>query len=542
MKKLITPLLFLLAVLANAQTPGVPAKPKLVVGIVVDQMRWDYLYRYAEKYGSGGFKRLLNEGYNCQNTYINYAPSFTACGHSCVYTGSVPALHGIAGNYWFNRELGRHMASVEDTSVKRVGEGKLSGKISPHNLLTTTIGDEMHQADNFQSKVIGIALKDRSAVLPAGHTGNAAYFMDGLKGNFISTTYYMQQLPAWVNAFNEKKLAAKYLADNWSTVLPAIQYTESTEDDAPFEQAYENEEKPVFIHKVNDLTQSGYDVISRTPYGNTITLDFAKAAITGENLGKGKFTDLLAVSLSSTDIIGHQFGPNSVEIEDCYIRLDKELALFFAYLDQQVGKGNYLLFLTADHGAAHAAGYSNRHKIPAGNVVTDSLLNKLNRELVSNFGEGTWVHSLENMQVCLNHNLLEEQEVDREDVFKVCRNFMLKQEYITNLVDLEEVAESSLQSDLKERYINGYYPKRSGDFQIVYNPAWVEDFEKGTTHGTPYTYDTHIPLVWMGWKVKHGETTVPAYMTDIAPTIAALLHIQEPNGTVGKVIQGIFGN
>ncbi|MCW5907363.1 MAG: alkaline phosphatase family protein [Chitinophagales bacterium] len=538
---LLSAILFYYILFAQTATPPLPSKPKLIVGVIVDQMRWDFLYRYSEKYTTGGFKRLLNEGYNCHNAYINYYPSYTACGHSCVYTGSVPAIHGIAGNAWFNRGLGREMTSVEDTTVMRTGNGKLSGKVSPRNILTTTIGDEIHIANNFQSKVIGIALKDRSSVLPAGHTGNAAYFLDGATGNFISSTYYMNELPAWATAFNEQKKAAKYLADNWSTILPIAEYWESTADDEHFERPFKGEEKPVFTHEVSKLANSSLDIIAATPFGNSLSFDFAKAAIENEKLGKGKFTDLLALSLSSPDLIGHQFGPNSVEVEDCYIRLDKEFADFLTYLDRQVGKGNYLLFLTADHGAAHAAGYSQRSNIPAGSFDIDTVTKQLNTHLAAKFGEGKWILSNENMQLYVNYDLLQQRKLSREEIFEPCKQFMMQYESVTNVIDLEKISAAPLEANLKMRYTNGYHPKRSGDFQIVYNPAWLEGFTKGTTHGSPYPYDTHIPLTWFGWKVKAGQTTNEVYMTDIAPTIAALLQIQEPNGNIGKVIQGIFG-
>jgi len=524
-------------------------KPKLVVGIVVDQMRWDFLYRYSDKYSANGFKRLLNGGYSCANTHINYIPSYTGPGHSCIYTGSVPAIHGIAGNNWYDRDRNTSLYCVEDSTESRTGDGVLKGNISPRNLLVTTITDELRLATNFKSKVIALALKDRSSVLPGGHTSNAAYFFDGKAGNFVTSTYYMKKLPDWVTTFNDKKLPAKYLSANWSTLLPIEKYVESTADDNLFERKFKGEDHPAFVHNISEIAKKSPEIIAATPFGNSLTLDFAKAAIEGEKLGSGKATDFLAISLSSTDYIGHQFGPNSVEVEDCYLRLDKDIASFLAYLDEKVGKDNYLVFLTADHGAAHVPGFLEQDdiRIPSGRFDADTTIKLLNAALKEKFdGEKPWISSGLNMQIYLDRDQLNKGEQDkkatRKEVFTFVKGFLMKFDGVANVVDLEDVSSSSLQGNLKTLVSNGYNPKRSGDFQIIYNPGWIED-EPGiaTTHGTAYPYDTHIPLIWYGWKVKHGEDHADVHMTDIAPTLAAMLHIQEPNGCVGKVINGVQG-
>ncbi|MBL0309268.1 MAG: alkaline phosphatase family protein [Bacteroidetes bacterium] len=511
-------------------------RPKLVVGLVVDQMRWDYLYRYAEKYGNDGFKRLLREGLSCENTHINYFPSYTAVGHTSIYTGSVPAIHGIVGNDWYDRPSKKRIYCVLDNSESIIGTGQIKGNVSPRNLLTTTITDELKLATNFKSKTIAIALKDRSSILPGGHTADAAYMLDGSSGNFVSSSYYMKSLPSWVKDFNAKKMAATYIQQNWSTVLPIARYWESTGDDELFERPYKGESKPVFTHNLKELVKSTPGIISATPFGNNLTLDFAKAAIEAELMGHGAATDFLAVSLSSTDYIGHQFGPNSIEAEDCYIRLDRELASFLKFLDDKVGEDNYLLFLTADHGAAHAADFAKSKKIPAGVLIPDSVKQEVNQALRAELGEGNWVEYFENMQVYLNHALIKEKGISREKIYTIIKDDLMKWQSVANVVDLDNLAASNLQPDLKSIVANGVNPKRCGDIQIIYQPAWLDDFPQGTTHGTVYPYDTHIPLLWYGWNVSQGKTFVPVNMTDIAPTLAALLHIQEPNGSIGKVI------
>ena len=307
----------------RAEERGSVPRPKLVVGVVVDQMRWDYLYRYYDMYGDGGFKRLLHGGFSCENTMLDYIPTVTAIGHTCIYTGSVPSIHGIAGNNFRVERLGKEMYCTDDSLVVGVGSQTAAGKMSPRNLWVTTVTDELRLATNFRSKTIGIALKDRAAILPAGHTANAAYWFDDKVGKWISSTYYMQQLPAWVDDFNKKDLAAQYLKQDWNTLYPMEAYVQSTADDTRYEKPFEKGGKPTFPIRTSELFKKmGYGVIRTTPYGNSFTLDMAKAAVENEQLGQGEQTDFLAVSLSSTDYIGHQFGVNAVETEDTYLRVD----------------------------------------------------------------------------------------------------------------------------------------------------------------------------------------------------------------------------
>ncbi len=542
MKNLITALILLFFISVSAQTAAPkPVKPKLVIGLVVDQMRYDFLYRYSDKYTTGGFKRLLQEGYSCENTHISYSPSYTACGHTCIYTGSVPAVHGITGNNWFDLKENKVVYCTEDTTEKTVGSASAAGKMSPRRMLTTTITDELRLATNFKSKVIGIAIKDRGSILPAGHTANAAYFYDPSCGNWITSSYYMNDLPVWVKQFNDSRFPEKYLKDNWATLQPIEKYGESTEDDEPYEGTFETETKPVFIHKVGTVVSPSYKILAATPFGNSFTLKFAESAIQNEHFGSNTVPDFLTVSLSSTDYIGHRFGPNSVEIEDCYLRLDKDLAEFFSYLDEHIGTGNYVVFLTADHGAAHVPDFSKQHKIPAGVFPIDTVMKQLESKLKQQYGDGEWILSIENMQLSLNNKLLAEKKVDRTEFKKTISSFFMQFEGVSKVLDLENLGNALEEPSLKSAIANGYYPKRSGELYILFEPAWFEGMAKGTTHGTVYPYDTHIPLVWMGWKVKHGEDHNDIHMADIAPTVAAMLHIQEPNGNVGKVIGGLFG-
>ena len=533
---------------AAAASTALP-RPKLVVGIVVDQMRWDYLYRYYDRYQSNGFKRLLNEGYSCENTQVDYIPTFTGPGHSCIYTGSVPAIHGIAGNDYIIQATGQPMYCAQDTSVQTVGSTSKAGQMSPRNLLTTTVTDELRLATNFRSKVIGIALKDRGGILPAGHTANAAYWFDDKTGNWISSTYYMTDLPQWAKDFNDQKLAETYLKLDWNTLYLIDTYLQSTPDNSKYEGAFKGADSPTLPVKTSALyKKSGLGLIRSTPYGSTLTIDMAVAAINGEQLGQHDVTDFLAMSLSSPDYIGHQFGINAVEIEDTYLRLDRDIANFLTFLDAKVGKGNYTVFLTADHGAAHNTAFLNDHNIPAGTWDEAATLKDINKDLLGKFKVDSLVLSLGNYQVNLNYHVLNYLHLDEDAVKKECIAYLQKLPYVAFAVDMTKAQTANIPEELRTRIINGYSAKNSGVIQIILNPAWFtghgsgDGGPTGTTHGTWNPYDNHIPLVFMGWGIQHGSTVREVHMTDIAPTVAALLHIQAPNGCIGVPIPEVIKN
>jgi predicted AlkP superfamily pyrophosphatase or phosphodiesterase len=521
-------------------------RPKLVVGIVVDQMRWDYLFRYYDRYQNNGFKRLLNEGFSCDNTQVDYIPTFTAPGHTCIYTGSVPAIHGIAGNDFIIQATGKSMYCTEDTSVKTVGSTSTAGQMSPRNLLTNTVTDELRLATNFRSKVIGIALKDRGGILPAGHTANAAYWFDDKTGNWITSTYYMTDLPKWVKDFNDQKLAETYLKSDWTPLYPIDTYLQSTPDNSKYEGKFKGTDAPTLPVKTSALYKGNLGLIRSTPYGNTISFDLAVAAVNGEQLGQHDVTDFLALSLSSTDYIGHQFGINAVEIEDTYLRLDRELATFFTYLDAKVGKGNYTVFLTADHGAAHNTAFLNDHGIPADVWDDGAVRDSLNKFLLSKYKVEKLVISLGNYQVNFNNATIKYAQLNEDAIKKDCVDFLMKQRGVAFAVDMKHTETASIPEELRTRIINGYSAEHSGAIQIILQPGWFtghgsgDSGPTGTTHGTWNPYDTHIPLVFMGWGIQHGHLNRETHMTDIAPTVAALLHIQAPNGSIGKPIAEVL--
>lgn len=526
---------------ASAQQSNAAAieRPKLVVGIVVDQMRWDYLYRYQKRYTDGGFKRLLGEGFSCENTMIPYVPSVTAIGHTCIYTGSVPSIHGIAGNNFVKD--GKKVYCTDDDSVKPVGTTSGAALMSPRNLWVSTIGDEMKIASNGRAKVVGVALKDRASILPAGHNPNGAFWFDDQTGCFITSSYYMDRLPKWVEAFNDKRLPEQYLSQKWNTLYPKNTYTESTTDENEYENGIREGVKATLPLNLPELYKKyGYGIIRNTPFGNSLTLDMAKAAIDGEQLGADDETDLLAVSCSSTDYIGHQVGTHAIETEDTYLRLDKAIADFLTYLDSKVGKGNYLVFLSADHGAMNNAAFLQDRRIPAGSWDASATAKKLNHVLAKEYPEaGDIVKTVMNYQVFFNRDVIKSKQLDFDNIKQTVVNVLKEDPSVLYACDMAKASTESIPEEVKSRIINGYNRERSGDVVIILKPNFYAHGMKGTDHGAWNSYDTHLPLVFMGWGIKHGATTKQTFMTDIAPTIAAMLHVQAPNGCVGKAI---FGN
>jgi predicted AlkP superfamily pyrophosphatase or phosphodiesterase len=547
MKKNLLILLILPAFLLTAQTkqalrPAESSKaPKLIVGIVIDQMRYDYLYRFMAKFGNDGFKRLMSQGHNCRNANYNYAPTYTGPGHASIYTGTPPGIHGIIGNNWYDRVKGKSVYCTDDKTVSTVGAPGNAGQMSPRNMIANTITDEVHQASNGYSKVIGVALKDRGAILPAGHTANAAYWYDA-SGSWITSTYYMKELPAWVDKFNKKELAQKYMSQNWNTVLPLDQYIESSEDNNKYESKFKGETAPVFPHHLPELmaANGNLDMIRSTPFGNSLTKDFAIEAINEESLGKGFATDFLTISFSSTDYVGHAYGPHSIELEDTYIRLDKDLAELLKFLDGYIGKDNVLLFLTADHAVLDVPQYLIDRKIPAGYFDYHLAIDSLKHTLRAKYGD-TLVLAYANQQIYLNQPVIDSKNIQQNKLEQEIADFLIRFPGVASCVTAHALKNTSFEDvDLRSFVQKGYQPKRSGDVMIILQPAWIESEKTtGTTHGSPYSYDTHVPLLWYGWGIHAGSSTEPVHTIDIAPTISMLLNIPFPDGCTGKPIPAV---
>ncbi len=524
---------------AQTQThePINPEKPKLVVGIVVDQMRYDYLTRFWDKYGKDGFKRLVGEGFNFKNHHFNYVPTYTAPGHASIFTGTTPENHGIISNSWYNKFEQQYVYCVSDESVQPLGTIASAGKMSPNRLVATTVADENRLFSQMRGKTIGIALKDRGAILPAGHTANAAYWFHGQEeGKWISSTYYMEELPKWVQDFNISGKALSYM-DTWDAVQDIDTYLASGSDENLFETGYKGKNTATFPYDLNSLGKENgnYDLLKETPNGNSLTTDFAIAAIKAEELGIDEFTDFLTVSFSSTDYVGHNFGVNSKEIEDAYIRLDMDLARLLANLDAQVGKGNYTLFLTADHGGGDVPTYLTSVKIPSG-YFDDVELEKRLKEFVSvKYKKEDLIESVSNYQVFFNYRALMEAEIDRTSFEKNIAHFILQYPKVNKAFTRNDLVSGSYTDGIAGLVQNGFNQKWSGDVVFVLDPAVISyTTTTGSTHGSGFSYDTHSPLIFFGKGIKHGTTAIRSEVVDIAPTISVLLGIAFPNSSTGS--------
>lgn len=522
-------------------------KPKLVVGIVVDQMRQEYLYRYYDKFGDAGFKRMINEGFMLKNAHYNYSPTVTGPGHASIYTGTTPAIHGIIGNDFYDKAAKKIINCVEDSAYLPVGNDQGNGDISPSRLLSSTVTDELKLFTQKKAKVIGISFKDRGAVLPAGHMADAAYWYDSKSGKFITSTFYMTKLPEWVTRFNAQNLADKYLSQEWKTLLPIDKYVESGPDDSPYEVRFSGKDRSTFPYSLSQLRDKNenYGLLSHTPFANDYLTQMANAAIVGEQLGKDNTSDFLCVSYSAPDAVGHDKGPNSVEIEDVYLRLDKNIEQLLQRLDTEVGKDNYTVFLTADHAVADVPQYLKDNKMPAGYFNSDLKAN-LDKFLSSYFPGKSFIENVSNNQIFLNQESFQKDpRASGMEMFLVTEligKYLMSLDGVANYYTEGMLRQANFdEGGIKGSVIRGFHSKRSGDIAFVFEPGWTKsDSPQGTTHGSPYSYDTHVPILFYGKGIKKGSSVSYHRITDIAPTISVLLRIKFPSGNTGLPIQEIL--
>ena len=535
MKKLLSfALLFIISNLSAQQ------RPKLVVGIVVDQMKVEYLYRFQSDFSENGFKRLMNDGFAFYNMHYNYMPTYTAPGHASIYTGTTPAMHGIVSNEWFSRKEGKEVYCTDDASVKTLGDGsKDEGEMSPKNLQTTTITDELRLSTNFKGKVIGISMKDRGAILPAGHFANWAFWYSKT-GSFISSTFYGEKLPDWVTDFNAQKGYMKYINQGWNLLKPVATYDESLPDDNPYEGKLYKVDKPVFPYDLKAMLEKNNPSILRaTPFGNDYVADFSKLAIEKEGLGKDNDTDFLAVSFSSTDYVGHILGPRSMELQDTYLRLDLTIADLLAYLDKNVGKGNYLLFLTADHAGAENAQFLKANKYDVTNVDGKEITNNLKKFSTATFGVDL-VLNYDSFNLYFNKEAIKTKGLELVKVKQAFKDFLMTQNYVKRVYTEEEILANSGADYHLNCIAKGYDVTQNGDMVILDKPGYIEYGPTGTSHGTTYSYDTNVPLLFYGWKIPKGESHDRKVITEIAPTLSQKLKITLPNGTESEVLTEIL--
>lgn len=531
--------IILLSLISMAFTlNGQTERPKLVVGIMVDQMKQEYIWRFESDFGDGGFKRLMKDGFAAKNGQYNYASTSTGPGHASVYTGTTPSVHGIVNNSWYSRLLKRSLYCAEDTTATAVGGSESNGHISAMNLYSSTITDELKISTMYKGKVIAMSIKDRGSALPGGHYSDGSYWYDSKTGNFMTSSYYMKDLPNWMKTFNNRKLADQYLNQTWNTSKSIGEYTESGVDNSPYEGGFKGKDTPTFPYDLSTLreTNGNFGMLPSTPFGNTILNDLALAAIDAEDLGADAITDFLAISYSSPDYIGHNFGPQSKEVQDTYVRLDKEIEKLLNALDSKVGKGNYVVFLTADHAVAENSLRMKNDKFRVDNFNTGALSEKLKQAVNDKYGEAEWFERSRGYDLFLNHDLLKEKKVDLYAMQLFVAQEAMKHTGVYMALTGTDLVRNSYSDLMRGLIQNAYHTKESGDVKLILDPAWQSGRPKGTGHGNAWTYDTHVPVIFYGWGVKKGTSVRKIHITDIAPTISMMLQIRLPNGATGQPI------
>ena len=515
------------------------SRPKLIVGITVDQMRYDYIERYWNDFSEGGFKRLVNDGFFCRNLKYNYMPTYTGPGHASIFTGTTPCFHGIIENDWFERSTGLTIYCSSDSTVQGVGTSGKAGQMSPHYLTASTLGDMLKLFSNEKSKVFGIAMKDRGAILPAGRMADGAYWFVGAdEGVWATSSWYMNELPSWVNEFNADGKASEYSNSQWTMLKEASEYGESHPDNNAYETPFRGTLRPVFPYDLRELkaTNGNFDIIKATPFGNSMTLDFAKSLMKNEQLGSDEITDMLCMSFSATDYVGHQFGIHSIETQDCYLRLDLLLADYLNYLDQEIGKDNYLIFLSADHGGVPTPSYITKKNGVGGYWKSDALEIYVEDQLSKKYGTGDWIINESNQNIFLNRELMATMKVNLKEAQYEVANMILTFPEIQSSFTSNDLAQYRGGTTIKEMVQNGFSQAQSGDVIYVLKPGYIEYGMTGTTHGAPFVYDSHVPAIFYGSGVKKGESFAPYNITDIAPTISSICRLPLTDACSGSPI------
>ena len=511
-------------------------QPRLVVGVVVDQMRYDYLYRFYDQYSEKGFKRLMSEGMNFTYAHFNYIPTYTGPGHASIYTGTIPYYHGIISNSWYDKILKKSIYCADDLDVTTVGADHDHGRVSPENLLATTMTDQLRMSNNGLSRVYALSIKDRAAILPGGHMANAAYWYDENSGNFISSSWYMKALPLWVEQFNSRKFPEQLMLSEWQ-LESGKDYQVSMPDDGPGENDIFKEGKTTFPHQFTKLTRSEkLDAIKSTPFGNDLLADFFIDLLKNEKAGQGLYCDFISLSFSSPDYIGHSYGPNSMEIMDTYLKLDNQIARILDTLDRCIGKGNYLLFLTADHGVKPNNAYLEANRIKGGHVVSKGIREQLSTFCKDQFGHSHIIEAVEANQIYLDHALLDSLRLSSFEVENMLINYMRDHfQFMGKILTRKDLVKQSPERSMNSFLINGYNILRAGDIAFEFVPNYILSGygAGGTSHESQYDYDTHVPLLFYGWHIEPGESNQEVFIEDIAPTITNLIHVQEPDATIG---------
>jgi len=517
-------------------------KPTLIVGIVVEQMRYDYLMRFWDKFGDGGFKKLIVGGTSCRQATVDYMYPQTNPGYATIVTGANPRTHGIIADEWYDRIKNKVVNATNDETQTAISGLDKDVSVSASRLSVSTIGDELKLANKY-SKVISVSCKPSSAVMLAGHTADGAYWLDEGSGEWTTSSYYRTDLPQWIKDFNAKKYADIYMSKTWSLSLPIEKYSDCLSDKNDYEIGINTQ--ITFPYVLPTLTDSykKYKLLKNTPYGNSFTKDFAIYTIAGENLGRDQNPDLLMISFSATENIGYRFGPRSQELEDTYLRLDKDIEFLMQFIDKEVGKYNTLIFLTSTSGTADNTKQLQEQKIQAGQFKQVKAEQILKSYLNASYGTADWVSYYGKQTFYLNQTLIEDKKINLAEMQNKASNFLVNLTGVSQVFTSNIMQNTNFTEGVQHQMYNSYNQKRSGDIFLNLEPGWIEQTTtESTAHNSPYNYDTHIPLIWYGWKVEHLSLSKPVSLSDIAPTLSAVLKISEPNGCTGKAISEVMIN
>jgi hypothetical protein len=525
---------------AQKRKPMPTERPQLIIGIVIEDMRYDYLFRFWDNFGEGGFKKLIEEGSLCRNASYNYMLTQTAPGFATIATGCEPVVHGVVSDDWYLQLQDQTVNAVFDAKEKPVGSNQAKANYSPRNLLTTTFTDEMKLFNNNRSKIISVALNPAPAILSAGHMGNAAYWFDDESGQWITSSYYMDTLPGWVDTFNLKKFPDLYLQREWLPMLAEERYRAGSEKGQSNTTGFAGDN--TFGKTINSFLkkEKQYTRLKSTPFGISLTKDFAISAIVDEKLGQDDYTDYLSIAFTPTANVSQACGPNSVELEDMYIRLDRELEHFLQFVDENLGKNSVLIYLTSDHGSSYDPEKMIKANIPAGEFNSERAIMLLGTYLNALHDKGKWVSAYYNHQIYLNHSLIESAGLKLADFEREVADFMLQFTGVANVITASTLISTDFSQGIFNRMQNSYNQKRSGDVIINLEPGWIEQGNYCSTANSGYNYDIHVPLIWYGWKIKRARLNQAIDLRDIAPTLSNFLDVPFPNGATGHVIDGLL--
>jgi len=523
-----------------------PDKPRLVIGIIVEQLRYDQLERLRDILPENGIKRLINEGTYYRNASYDYLLTQAGPGYATVSTGTSPAFHGITSDSWYHPFNDQLIYCVQDPKVSPVGGSFETGLFSPVNLLSSTFADELQMASCGAAKVYGIGIREMGAIITAGHAADGAFWYDDRTGTWMSSTYYINDLPPWLKDLNALTMPGQYLNQPWTPLMDPLRYPGCQIDSSGKERGFNG--RTWFPYDLKTMSTEGkllnvkrnLALLRETPFSDDFTTELAMRLISGEQLGQDDITDFLAINYTATDYIGHRFGPSSVETADAIVRLDKNIGLLLDMIDKNLGKKNVLVYFVSAHGVSEIPSVLEASRIPSGYFKVNQSLQLLRSYLNAIYGQGDWVKGFYDNQIFLNRALIEDADVSLEDIQKKVARFMVQFSGIASAVPCSSFEMSDFTGGILLKMSNSYTSQRSGDVMISLNPGWIEKNDNATGHNSPYEYDSHVPLIWYGWTASRASVTRNISIRDIAVTLSVLCKVPLPNAATGEPLQELF--